>query len=41
MSKVLYIDDDKEQIDLYSFAFKTYAPDLGPDPKSCTLTLYN
>ncbi len=28
MPKVLYIEDDKEQIDLYAFAFKTYAPDL-------------
>ena len=28
MAKILYIEDDKEQIDLYSFAFKTYAPDI-------------
>ncbi len=28
MAKVFYIDDDKEQIELYGFAFKTYASDL-------------
>jgi hypothetical protein len=28
MAKVLYIEYDKEQVDLYSFTFKTYALNL-------------